>query len=188
MESTGHLVVLRGNSGSGKSTVAKLLQGRLSPGRCVVIEQDQIRRDLLGEDDIVGGVNIELIEATARRCLKRGLVVVIEGILHAGRYQQMLARVAASARSASFFAWDLDLEETLRRHHQRPERTEFTSADMASWYHGWQPLDFVAETHIGPEVAPKQAVEWILASIGTHEQGPTTKSNAEAQWEKVPTE
>jgi predicted kinase len=48
------LIVLRGNSGSGKSAVAKAL--RRSYGRGVAwVSQDLIRRTILGEKDQPGG-------------------------------------------------------------------------------------------------------------------------------------
>jgi predicted kinase len=47
---TSRLLVLRGNSGSGKSTTAQTLRDRLGRGTAW-IEQDQIRRILLWEKD-----------------------------------------------------------------------------------------------------------------------------------------
>ena len=55
------LVVLRGNSGSGKSTTARTLRERLGRGTAWV-EQDHLRRILLRERDVPGGVNIGLID------------------------------------------------------------------------------------------------------------------------------
>ncbi|MCZ4556266.1 zeta toxin family protein [Rhodococcus maanshanensis] len=63
------LVVIRGDSGSGKSTVARALQYRFGKGECAVVAQDNIRRTILRESDELGGFNITLIEAIARECL-----------------------------------------------------------------------------------------------------------------------
>ena len=65
MGSAGILVVLRGNSGSGKSTVARMLQQRFDRGTCLIVEQDRVRREMLRERDIAGALNIQLIEAIA---------------------------------------------------------------------------------------------------------------------------
>ena len=107
------LVVLRGNSASGKTTVARLLQARLA-----------------------GPV--------------------------AGRYGPMLHRVAAASDDARFYAFDLTFEETVRRHATRPKVGDFSAEEMAAWYHGWQPLDIVAEHRITAAEPPEEVVERIL--------------------------
>ena len=45
------LVILRGHSASGKSTVARRVQHALPRGRVAVVGQDHVRRDLLRERD-----------------------------------------------------------------------------------------------------------------------------------------
>ena len=64
------LVVLRGNSGSGKSTVARALQ-RLRPRDLAWVGQDLLRRDVLRAQDLPGTVTVDLIDATARLALDR---------------------------------------------------------------------------------------------------------------------
>jgi len=76
------LIVLRGNSGSGRSTVAKAL--REAYGRGVAwVSQDLIRRTILREKDQPGGVNIGLIDQVTRYSLEHGYHVVLDGILYA---------------------------------------------------------------------------------------------------------
>jgi predicted kinase len=161
----GTLVVLRGNSGSGKSTVARMLQQRFERATCLVVAQDRVRRDMLREREVAGSLNVDLIEAIATWGLDRGLIVVVDGILNAGRYQRMLERLCTRASAAHFFAWDLEFDETVRRHADRPQRTEFSPEDMAGWYHGWQPLDFVNETRFDVATTADQAVELIATAI-----------------------
>ena len=48
------LIVLRGNSGSGKSTVARAVRERYGRG-CALVEQDYLRRIVLRELDGDGG-------------------------------------------------------------------------------------------------------------------------------------
>ncbi len=43
------LVILRGNSGSGKSSVARALQRRRGRGHLAVVSQDVVRREVLGQ-------------------------------------------------------------------------------------------------------------------------------------------
>ena len=62
------LIILRGNSGAGKSTVAMALRDAYGRGLAWV-SQDLIRRIMLKERDRPGAVNIGLIDQIARYCL-----------------------------------------------------------------------------------------------------------------------
>ncbi|MCM6774475.1 AAA family ATPase [Nocardia sp. CDC159] len=148
MKNPGVLVVLRGNSGSGKSSVAAAVQRRFERGTCAVVSQDAVRRQLLREPDEPDRLNIALIEHIALFCLARGLITIVEGILDAQRYSAMLERVASNADAALFYAFDLSLAETLTRHAQRPQAASIPPELMEQWYHGWQPLAFTTETRI----------------------------------------
>ncbi|WUM88178.1 hypothetical protein OHA85_15260 [Nocardia salmonicida] len=142
------LVVICGNSASGKSTTANAVQRRFERGRCAVVSQDLVRRNMIREPDEPGAVNIDLIEEITRSCLGRGMVVIIEGILHARRYGTMLERLADSVDTSLFYSFDLTLAQTLARHAGRPQSATIPPEEMASWYHGWQPLPFVEEVRI----------------------------------------
>jgi hypothetical protein len=120
---------------------------------------------MLRELDVADGVNLSLIESIATWGLDRGMVVIVEGLLNADRYQRMLQRLAEQAAAAHFFAWDLDFDETVRRHDQRPQRNDFSSQEMAEWYHGWQPLDFTEEGRFDASVSAEEAVRLIATTI-----------------------
>ncbi|MFI6956489.1 GNAT family N-acetyltransferase [Nocardia sp. NPDC050408] len=163
---TGRLVVIRGNSGSGKTTVARQLQRRFDRGRCLVIGQDVVRREFLRESDVTGGYNIDLLRDIATLGLERGLTVVVEGILTARRYGTMLAQLAATAERACFYAFDLTFADTVQRHSGRRAKTaEFDRDDMRHWYHGWDPLGFVDEVRIDAAHSLEDIVDTIYADI-----------------------
>ena len=84
------LVVLRGNSASGKSTVAKQLR-EISQRKIALVEQDHIRRIILKEKDVPGGDNIDLIRQIVEFALGRKYDVILEGILDTRRYGAMNA-------------------------------------------------------------------------------------------------
>ena len=65
------LIVIRGNSGSGKSTVAKALQDTYGRGLALV-SQDLLRRVVLRERDTPDAVNIGLIDQVVRYSLAHG--------------------------------------------------------------------------------------------------------------------
>lgn len=151
------LIVLRGNSGSGKSTVARALQRELG---AVWIEQDYFRRTVLGESGNYSPLSVELVEQSAALALRDGRTVIMDGMFNPRKYSDTLARLrdGHSGRSL-FYAWDLSLEETLRRHAMRPDKqSDFGEKQMRSWYHGWNPLQGIAEERI-------TAVESVAAAV-----------------------
>ncbi|WP_067820996.1 AAA family ATPase [Nocardia inohanensis] len=162
---TGTLVVLRGNSGSGKSTAALAVQHSFPRAECLVVQQDTVRRTMLREHDIVGAANIDLIEHIAAFGLARSLVVIVEGILDAHRYGDMLERLTASAAHALHYGFDLSFEETLARHTTRPQAQQFSPEQMAQWYHGWQPLSFVDEVRLDASWSLDTLVDRIVRDI-----------------------
>ncbi|MBT8163049.1 MULTISPECIES: AAA family ATPase [Arthrobacter] len=155
------LVVLRGNSGSGKSTTAAALQEALG-WPTAVLSQDHFRRIVYQEREQESLAHADLLEVAAAHCLRAGHHVILEGIFNAERYSAMLERVAAQSNDARFYAYDLTFDETVRRHAMRPQATDFTEAEMRSWYHGWQPLSFVEEERINASESTSRIVARIL--------------------------
>ncbi|GAA1801350.1 kinase [Luedemannella flava] len=156
------LVVIRGNSGSGKSSVARMLQRRYDRS-CALVEQDHLRRIVLRERDVEGGLAPHLIEHVARFALDHGRHVVVEGILAAARYRHIISDLVRDHRGEAYvFYLDVPLEETLRRHAQRPQASEFTAQDMRSWYLPCDVLGMDCEQVIGP-LPTLDALEEMIA-------------------------
>ena len=158
------LIVLRGNSGSGKSSVAKGL--REAYGRGVAwVSQDIIRRTILREKESQpGGVNIGLIDQVARYSLNHGYHAVVDGIFYADRYEQMLARLYHDHLGLSrFYYLDVSIAETLRRHATRPQATEFGVDHLRDWYRPHDLLATIPE-RVVPETSTLQdTITLILA-------------------------
>jgi predicted kinase len=160
------LIVVRGNSGAGKSTVAAAL--RDACGRGVAwVSQDLIRRLILREPDRPGGANIGLIDQVARYSLDQGYHVVLDGILYADRYEAMLTGLQRDHRGRSrFYYLDVPLAETLRRHATRPQAAEFGADQMREWYRPRDLLATVAEQVIPAASTLPETVALILADTG----------------------
>jgi predicted kinase len=158
------LIVIRGNSGSGKSTIARRLQRGHGRG-CALIEQDYLRRIVLRERDNPGGIAPALIDQTTRFALAHGYHAVLEGILHRDKYGPMLTALIDwhRGRTAVFYL-DVSLTETLRRHATRPQANEFTTDDMRGWY---APRDLlgVAGEHVIPESSPLDETVVHIAAV-----------------------
>jgi predicted kinase len=156
------LIVLRGNSGAGKSTVAAELRAACGQGLAWV-SQDLIRRVILKEKDRPGAVNIGLIDHVVRYCLDHGYHAVLDGILYADRYEQMLARLQRDHLGTTrFYYLDVALAETLRRHATRLQASEFGADDMRRWYRPRDLLTTIQERVIPETSTLRQTVEEIL--------------------------
>ncbi len=156
------LIVLRGNSGSGKTTVAHSLRDAYGRGLAWV-SQDLLRRIILEEKDVPGGANIGLINQVVRYCLDHGYHVVLDGILYADRYERMLTELNRDHPGSSHFYYlDVSMDETLRRHATRPQAVEFGPDDMRAWY---RPRDLISsiDERVVPEASTlQQTVTLIL--------------------------
>ena len=147
------LVVLRGNSASGKSSIAAEIRRRYGRGLAIV-GQDNLRRDVLREHDVPGGANIGLIGLTARYALDHGYHVIVEGILDAGRYGEMLTALAADhAGTTRLYYLGVPFAETLRRHATKPLAGTYGEAEMRGWYRELDLLPRGLERVIGKPAA-----------------------------------
>ena len=134
------LVIIRGNSGSGKSSLAKKLQAHYGR-RTLLIAQDTVRRDMLKEKVELGNLSIDLTESLARFAYEHDLLVLVEGFYETDIYGEMLKRLRNLFNSQTLaYYYDLTFEETVRRHQTRAKQEEFTSADMKRW---WKDRDFL---------------------------------------------
>ncbi|MGW4523618.1 kinase [Amycolatopsis sp. NPDC004378] len=165
------LVVLRGPSGAGKTTVATAVRARLGRG-VALVQQDVLRRVVLREHDVPGGLNIALIATVCRFSLDAGYHVVLEGILTAARYGPMLRQLATDHQGrTSFFYLDVPFAETVRRHATRPQAGEFTPADMRGWYAASGRLDIPGEQVIAATSSAEDSVRRIMAHLAADERG-----------------
>ncbi|MFG2013326.1 kinase [Micromonospora sp. NPDC048868] len=165
------LVCVRGNSGSGKSSIARELRRRHGRG-CALVEQDYLRRIVLGERDKPGGAAPALIEQTVRFALDHGYHVVLEGILHTGRHRALLTALRDGHRGRSLFVYlDVSLPETLRRHLTRPQVGEFTATQMSGWYAAHDVLGWPDELVLPEATTLEDAVQVVAAAAGLPQTG-----------------
>ncbi|MGA5823729.1 AAA family ATPase [Kitasatospora sp. NPDC094028] len=170
------LVVVRGNSASGKSSVAAGIRDRFGRGLAVVA-QDNLRRTVLREQDRPGGANIGLIDTVARYALGAGYHVVIEGILCADHYGDMLTQLVDDHRGVTrCYYLDIPIDETLVRHASKtdPEylAAAVTEQDLRDWYREHDVLPGGIETVIGCDSTLRDTVERIMHETALSELPP----------------
>lgn len=160
------LIVLRGNSGSGKSTVVRELRRRLGTG-IAVVEQDYLGRTVLGRRLTDDGANSGLIEALTRAALLAAPAVVLEGILSSERYGTVLEtlRSIPGVESWSYY-FDVRFEETVARHAARDKAGSFGEDELRRW---WVERDLLlasdgtaVERLIGPDATAAETAQRII--------------------------
>ncbi|MDX2531613.1 AAA family ATPase [Streptomyces scabiei] len=162
------LIVLRGNSASGKSSVAAGLRERFGRNLAVV-SQDNLRRVVLRERDRPGAANIGLIDMTARYALSAGFHTVVEGILYADRYGGMLEDLVRDHRGPSgCYYLDVPLRETFARHATKPTEylAQVTDEHLREWYRVQDLLPGGIETVIDASSTLGATVDRIMHETG----------------------
>ena len=109
------LVLLRGNSGSGKTTVAKKLQERFGPNT-MLISHDMVRMQIL---HVWSREGVEKSSPLMIELLKYGKcnseITIMEGILPSKDYAQLFETAVEEFGDNIFsYYWDIPFEETVR--------------------------------------------------------------------------
>lgn len=130
------------------------------------VEQDHLRRILLGEHDGPAMPNIGLIDTTARYALDAGYHVILEGILYARHYAEMLNRLADDHEGdTACYYFDIPFEETARRHATRPLSAEVHVDQLRGWYQEQDVLGRPGEVIIGPDRDADAIVQLIMDQV-----------------------
>jgi len=165
------LIMLRGNSGSGKTTVAKELQELFGRGT-MVLSQDMIRREILKERDGTDPPALPLIKQMLEYGSENCEVVILEGIFIAGWYRELFeAAVGLYGSDIYAYYFDIPFEETLRRHQTRSKAAEFGADEMRKWWKEKDYLDLIEESIITEDMSKDEIVKEIYTKVceGTNE-------------------
>lgn len=133
------LIILRGNSGSGKTTIAKEIQKNFGRNT-MLISQDVIRRDMLRVKDGENTEAISLMKELLAYGREHSDIVILEGIMYADWYKPLF-ELAIQLYDTKVYAYyfDTPFEETLKRHQTKPNCNEFGEEAMRKW---WREKDF----------------------------------------------
>lgn len=155
------LIILRGNSGSGKTTIAKELQNRFG-SNTMLISQDVIRRDMLKVKDGENTQALPLMKELLIYGSNHSNVVILEGIMYADWYKPLF-ELAVKLYGTEVYAYyfDLTFEETLKRHQTKPNCHEFGEEAMRRW---WREKDFSDVLH-EVTIADEEDMESIVTEI-----------------------
>ena len=160
------LIVLRGNSGSGKTTAAKALQERFGTNT-MLISHDMVRMQMLhvwGREGVLR--SLPLLVELLRYGRQHSEVTILEGILPAGDYGPLF-EAALEAYGPAIFAYyyDLPFEETLARHRTKPNCHDFGEEEMRRWWRERDLLPMIPEVLFTQEMSLEDAVETIYRQV-----------------------
>lgn len=159
------LILIRGNSASGKTTIAKRLQLELGY-RTMLVPQDVIRREIIRTKDTANNPSIRLIEDIANYGRSIGYDVILEGILTNKFYREMLDRLMSQFKDGAYtYYFDISFDETVRRHATKSNAHEYGADKMREWYVEKDMLGLVNEVILTDAQSEEEIFQRILRDL-----------------------
>ncbi|WP_160687764.1 kinase [Clostridium sp. C2-6-12] len=159
------LIILRGNSGSGKTSTGKALQRKFGHGT-MLISQDVVRREMLfvkdGPDTEASQLLLELALYGKKHCN----IVILEGILNSKWYERLFENLLCEFNKQIFaYYFDIPFEETLNRHKLKPNANEFGEKEMRKWWNEKDLLGIIPEVCLQKELCLNEIVDMIYQEV-----------------------
>lgn len=159
------LIILRGNSGSGKTTIAKELQ-KIFGRNTMLISQDVIRRDMLKVKDGENTEALPLLKELLKYGRKHSAVTILEGILYADWYKPLFElAVREYGENVHAYYFDLPFEETVKRHLTKPNCMDFGEEAMKRWWREKDYIGFIEEKNITEKDSIEDVVNMIRNEV-----------------------
>ncbi|MEQ9763562.1 kinase [Streptococcus sp. ZJ151] len=160
------LIMIRGNSGSGKTSLAHSLQKELGENT-LLLSQDLLRRTMLHAHDGFDTPTVPLLLNLLDYGFNHNQTTILEGILKSDWYQPVWQRIIELYGLANTYAYyyDLPFYETLKRHNTRDKAKEFGEEALKRW---WVEKDYLAnipETKLTKALSLETAKTLILSDL-----------------------
>ena len=161
------LIILRGQSGSGKSTVAKKLQ-KISQKPTFIVEQDYYMNERISpsidiESSARKSLQMTLIICNVLKLLDKGYDCIVEGNFSNSAYQTMFDELFKQHPSNNFmYYYNISFKESLRRHNTRDKKHAFGTDEMKKWYFETSAYGHSFEKIIPEEYSMNQTIDMIL--------------------------
>ena len=156
------LIIIRGNSGSGKTTVSKILQEKFGRNT-MLISHDMVRMQILHAKDAEA---LPLIMQMLKYGRQNSEITILEGILPAEVYMPLFElAVQEYGKDIFAFYYDLPFEETLQRHATKPNRADFGEQDMRRWWIEKDFINMIPEKIISKDFSISDTVDMIYNMV-----------------------
>jgi len=165
MDKEVQLIILRGNSGSGKTTTGKTLQSKFGHNT-MLISQDVVRREMLyvkdGPDSAAAQLLFELALYGKRHCN----IVILEGVLNSKWYKKLFESLLKEFGDHIFaYYFDIPFEETISRHQHKPYAHEFGEREMREWWNEKDLLDIIPEMSLHKDLSLDEIVDMVYRDV-----------------------
>ena len=165
MDGVSQLIILRGNSGSGKTTTGKALQRKFGHGT-MLISQDVVRREMLFVKDGPNPEASQLLLELALYGKSNCNIVILEGILNSKWYKNLFKNLLDEFSDHIFaYYFEIPFEETLNRHQQKPNAHEFGEKEMRKWWNEKDLLEIIPEVLLYKELSLNEIVDIIYQDV-----------------------
>jgi tRNA uridine 5-carbamoylmethylation protein Kti12 len=165
MDGVAQLIILRGNSGSGKTTTGKALQRKFGHGT-MLISQDVVRREMLFVKDGPNPESSQLLSELTLYGKSNCNIVILEGILNSKWYKNLFENLLDEFKDKIFaYYFDIPFEETLNRHQQKPNAHEFGEKEMEKWWNENDLFDIIPEVLLYKELNLNEIVDIIYKDV-----------------------
>ena len=156
---------MRGNSGSGKTTIAKNLQNHFGD-RTLLVSQDTVRRDMLKVRDRKGNLSLDLIRQITEYGKGKCKFVILEGIFVKELYEEMLLDlIRYYDNNVAVYYFDLSFEKTVERHHTRTLSDSFGEDSLQSWWKAKDYLGVEDEKMLTEEMTEEDIMAFICSQV-----------------------
>lgn len=158
------LIIIRGNSGSGKTTIANELQRKFGHNT-MLISQDVVRRNILKVKDGYDTKALPLMKELLIYGNNHCDIVILEGIMYSDWYKPLFQLAIAQFDHIFAYYYDLPFEETLSRHQTKLNCNEFGAEAMKRW---WRDKDFIGiipETVLTKEFELEDTINLIYGKV-----------------------
>ncbi len=161
-----NLIILRGPSASGKSTVAKLLKQSLE-NKAAYLDFDVFRDDFLAKQGDYYLAAAKMLMTTATIALESGYDVILDGFYRMEDYPDLLPElVAKHSENNHMFYFDVSLETTIQRHSRREKSAKFGEKELREWYYKPKASGIYDFEHKIPEtLSATEAVCYIKSKL-----------------------
>jgi len=159
------LIVLRGNSGSGKTTIARRLKAELFYN-VMVIGWDTLRIDIFNRFDYINRNKyiFDTLSSLSEYGRKNNFTVIIEGIYPSNQYKSVLTEICKNFPESHFYYFDISFEETLRRHNTK-NQTEFGVEELRKWHIEGDSMNIANEKLINEEMDEDDIIAMIINDV-----------------------
>ena len=159
-------ILIRGNSGSGKTVLANYLQNHFGYQRCLLLHEDLLRLDILHVKEKEAAPTASLIELMIDWGKQYYPIIILEGILPKRIYGTALTKIIHEFGAGAFVYYlDVPFAQTVK--HNEEKEKPFSLANLEKW---WLEQDTLGEQERKlTNASVKDLAEQILTDIADYE-------------------